>query len=177
MDAIVDSFGMSPFHVLLTAGKRRVDLLEVLLESYPSYILGWEDVTGNKAIEYCFLGWNWTIESMYMLQLCLQSYVTRRLATWGGLEAWDTDLTSKVNDILSEDNNERQQQLWRETFGIFQGYQQVERINVLELALWKREICEQSNRELVQDAAEREVHRARCGSSFVIPNVVTFLEI
>mmetsp|Transcript_31981 Transcript_31981/g.77653 ORF Transcript_31981/g.77653 Transcript_31981/m.77653 type:complete len:700 (-) Transcript_31981:277-2376(-) len=177
MDAIVDSFGMTPFHVLLTAGKRRVDLLEVLLEAYPSYILGWEDVTGKKAIDYCFLGWNWTIESIYMLQLCLRSYVNRRLAIWGGLEAWDTDLTAMVNEILSEDNNERQQELWRATFAIFQGYEQVEGITVLELGLWKRELLERNNGELAQDVAEREVYRARCGSSFVIPNVVSFLEI
>ncbi|CAJ1933278.1 unnamed protein product [Cylindrotheca closterium] len=174
---IVDDFGMSPFHILLTAGKRRVDLLEVLLETYPSYILGWEDVTGKKAIEYCFLGWNWTIESMYMVQLCLQNYVTRRLSMWGGSTVWDTDLTAEINSILSEDNNERQQLLWRATFATFQVFEQVEGVSVLELALWKREIFEQSNGDLAQDAAEREVHRARCGSSFVIPNVVSFLEL
>lgn len=42
LTAIFDSFGMTPFHVLLTGGTRRVELLEVLLEAYSSYILGWE---------------------------------------------------------------------------------------------------------------------------------------
>ncbi|KAL3926514.1 MAG: hypothetical protein SGBAC_013448 [Bacillariaceae sp.] len=177
LDTVVDSFRMTPFHVLLTAGKRRVDLLEVLLDAYPSYILGWEDVTGKMAIDYCFLGWNWTVESIYMLQLCLQSYVTRRLARWGGIEAWDIDLTAKINDILSDNNNERQRELWQETFAIFQGYEGMERITVLELGLWKRELLEQSNGELAQDVAEREIYRACCGSSFVIPNVIAFLEI
>mmetsp|Transcript_45813 Transcript_45813/g.111038 ORF Transcript_45813/g.111038 Transcript_45813/m.111038 type:complete len:99 (+) Transcript_45813:715-1011(+) len=38
---IVDEFGMTPFHVHCSTAEPRQDLLQLLLEKYPPYILGW----------------------------------------------------------------------------------------------------------------------------------------
>ncbi|CAJ1955717.1 unnamed protein product [Cylindrotheca closterium] len=51
-DFLVDPFGMTPFHVLLSAAICKLDLLEVLLDAYPSNVLGWIDVNGKTAVEY-----------------------------------------------------------------------------------------------------------------------------
>jgi len=134
------------------------------------------EVTGNRAIDYCFLGWNWTVESTYMLQLYLQSYVTRRLVIWGGIDAWEHGI-----GWCDQRNPFRRYQWTIATtvagnFGSLSRFWTAEAITVLELSLWKRKIKEQSNKgEATENALEREIHRARCGSSFVIPNVVARL--
>lgn len=56
-----DSFGMTPFHVLLSSASCRLDLLQLFSQSYPSVVLEWKDVLGSRAIDY--VGYNWTEET------------------------------------------------------------------------------------------------------------------
>ena len=66
-DHVTDSFGMTPFHVLLSAASCPIDLLQLLLQTYPSFVLDWKDILDRHAIDY--LGYiSWTEETKLMME-------------------------------------------------------------------------------------------------------------
>ncbi|CAJ1945989.1 unnamed protein product [Cylindrotheca closterium] len=72
-----DDFGMTPFHVLFSTPEPSEELLQVLLDKFPYYDLGWEDANDNVAMDYLVA--NWTRENKVLLQMALQSWMIDRL--------------------------------------------------------------------------------------------------
>ncbi|CAJ1963496.1 unnamed protein product [Cylindrotheca closterium] len=105
---VVDPFGMTPFHVLLSAANCRLDLLQILLDAYPPHVLGWKDVNGKTAIEYCWQqSCNLTEDFRPILQAALERWMVDSISSWKGLEAWKSDMSSRVNAIVAEDEVEQ----------------------------------------------------------------------
>ena len=42
---------MTPFHVFFSTAEPSQDLLEVLLDEFPHYVLGWKDANGKLAMD------------------------------------------------------------------------------------------------------------------------------
>jgi hypothetical protein len=171
---LVDSFGMTPFHVLLSAATCRLDLLQVLLRTYPSFVLDWKDSLGRRAIDY--LGYIWKEETRLMMEAYLQKWLIDRLSSWGANQ-WRSDMADRINEIISGENRDRRSICVKDAYYILQRFERVEVKAVLELALWKKDMVAFANgAPMPAVAADREGHKARCGASFVVPNVIDFLE-
>ncbi|KAL3933699.1 MAG: hypothetical protein SGBAC_010276 [Bacillariaceae sp.] len=172
--SITDQMGMTPFHVLLSASTKRLDLLEFLLVAYPATALLARDKNKKSALEYLIS--NWTVEARLMMKTCLQNCVLDPLQSWG-LEEWGTHMSKVVDsmcsggDSLIDSNLEAQ---LNEVVDSVTKYKKLEVTSLLEQWLWKVALlCTQSDGE---SEVERSVCRAKCGSSFIIPIVKTFLD-
>lgn len=176
-DHLMDPFGMTPFHILFSAAKCRPDLLEVLLEAYPVNVLDWKDRSGNQATD--FLGYIWTDPWKSMMQSVLQKWMVESISSWG-FEHWKSDMKLRVDRILLVDDRSERETMIRNTREVLEGYANIEKTSLLELALWKMEIYLARKVTLSDDldcSVDREVARTRCGASFVVPNIVAFLEM
>ncbi|CAJ1955681.1 unnamed protein product [Cylindrotheca closterium] len=178
---LVDPFGLTPFHVLLSAATCRLDLLQVLLDAYPPHVLGWKDVHGNTAVEYLTQrSFHLDEDSRQMHRMALQGWMVGCISSWNGLKAWKSDMSDKVNAIVAENDVEHRQFLLREATMILSRYEQMESTMLLELSLWKSEMkfaafasVDDTERTTVK-VKDRETHRIRSGASVVVPNVIAF---
>ncbi|CAJ1946577.1 unnamed protein product [Cylindrotheca closterium] len=165
----VDKYGMTPFHVLLSAAKRRQDLLDVLLDRYPLQLLGWKDRWGKRPLDG--LAGNWTSEAREMTKSVVQKWMIDRMATWG-LPAWKENISRRLNRLMEP---ERGHPRLDELCDQFSYFERVEATSLLELWLWKmaiRSTRKEDKRFLLEDRCSS---RNWCGASFVIPIVISFL--
>ncbi|CAJ1948559.1 unnamed protein product [Cylindrotheca closterium] len=170
---LVDRFGMTPFHVLCSTIGPSQDLLQVLLDKLPHYVLGWRDANDNMAMNY--LVNNWTDENKILLQKVLQSWIFSRLEHWCS-ESGRRRMIPLVNAVLAEDDKERRITAFVEACSVFAQYEGMEATSILEMTLWKGKVNhEWSNDGSNRRALEREESRFVCGSSIVMPSVMMFL--
>jgi len=172
-ELLVDKFKMTPFHVLCSAAEPSKELLRVLLDQYPYYVLDWKDAKGKLAVDYLVI--NWSSGNKMLLQMALQSWMISRLERWGAT-SWMEVMKNKVQDILAEDNKEQRLTLWKEFRSAFATYETMAAPSVLEMALWKMKIEYESSNNGGQ-LPDREEGRYFCGSAVLIPNVLQFLDI
>eukprot|EP00526_Cylindrotheca_closterium_P024034 CAMPEP_0113615736 /NCGR_PEP_ID=MMETSP0017_2-20120614/7864_1 /TAXON_ID=2856 /ORGANISM="Cylindrotheca closterium" /LENGTH=198 /DNA_ID=CAMNT_0000525001 /DNA_START=514 /DNA_END=1110 /DNA_ORIENTATION=+ /assembly_acc=CAM_ASM_000147 len=180
---LVDPFGMTPFHVLLSAANCRMDLLQVLLDAYPPNVLGWKDGNGKTAIEYYSQRNYLTEDTRNMLRMALRRWLVNSISSWKALEAWKSDMSNWVNTIVGEDEVEQRQSLLEEASMVLLRYERMESTTLLELSLWKMELLKSANesgddvvaRTTTVDKDDRGAYRVRSGASVVIPNVIGFL--
>ena len=86
-------------------------------------------------------------------------------------------MTNRVSEIISEESRERRDISLKDAYYTLQRYERVEAKAVLELALWKKDMVFYANGPPMPDVkADRDGHQATCGASFVVPNVIAFLE-
>ncbi|CAJ1936607.1 unnamed protein product [Cylindrotheca closterium] len=170
---VVDTFEMTPFHILLSSSTKRKDLLIALLDAYPAHVLGRQDIRGNRAMDYlnCKL---WTDSVKALMQLTLERYTVDRLSDWG-CDEWSRRMSSEVLAILRENDKERRENALNETYDTMTQYERLESVSVLELALWKSSMGPCRVDEDIGDGVGRNNGRVRCGASFVVPSVLTFL--
>mmetsp|Transcript_35939 Transcript_35939/g.86864 ORF Transcript_35939/g.86864 Transcript_35939/m.86864 type:complete len:662 (+) Transcript_35939:202-2187(+) len=168
----IDRFGMTLFHVLLSAAKRRRDLLEVLLREYPSHMLGWKDRWGKQALEYLIV--NWTEEAKEMTKMVVQKWMIDRMVTWG-LQAWKENISHRLNKLLEAGESSRKYPILRGLCDQFSHFERMEATSILELWLWKMEMIGSTRKECKRILLDRDSSRHRCGASFVIPIVISFL--
>eukprot|EP00526_Cylindrotheca_closterium_P014623 CAMPEP_0113641458 /NCGR_PEP_ID=MMETSP0017_2-20120614/21763_1 /TAXON_ID=2856 /ORGANISM="Cylindrotheca closterium" /LENGTH=277 /DNA_ID=CAMNT_0000552799 /DNA_START=527 /DNA_END=1360 /DNA_ORIENTATION=- /assembly_acc=CAM_ASM_000147 len=174
-ESLVDTFGMTPHHVLFSAAETCRELLQVLFDKFPHYVLGWKDVNGKLAMEY--LVSNWNPRNKTLLQMALQCWMLSRLESWGATSSM-VAMQSKVQATLAEDDKERRSTLWAEAKTEFAKYEIVEATSILEMALWKEKLKSGwSNNGAKRQPLDRGECRCVCGSDVVIPNVVQFLGI
>mmetsp|Transcript_34514 Transcript_34514/g.83709 ORF Transcript_34514/g.83709 Transcript_34514/m.83709 type:complete len:467 (+) Transcript_34514:232-1632(+) len=174
-EQLTDACGMTPFHVLLSAAKRRKDLLQVLLDAYPPHILGWKDVLGNRPLDY--LVTNWSEEAKIMMRMALQRWMIDWMTTWG-LETWRANMKLKVKAILDCDTTENRHDHLKVAYKRLWRYERLEATSLLELWLWKMEMQSAARTAAVvgnRVVVDRSSIRHRCGAPFVIPNVIEFL--
>ncbi|KAL3944887.1 MAG: hypothetical protein SGBAC_001032 [Bacillariaceae sp.] len=192
-----DSFGMTPFHVLLSAANNcRIDLLQVLLDVYPPTVLGWKDVNGRTACEYLTKRSFLEKDARTMLRMALTGWLVDSVSSWkNALDLWKLDMTSRVNAIVAaaaaaaveeEEAMEQRQSLLKEAAKALSRYERMEATSLLELSLWKAKLKSANNAALAYDDDEdtaktmvvdkdgRSAHRIRSGASVVIPNVIAF---
>ncbi|CAJ1970232.1 unnamed protein product [Cylindrotheca closterium] len=172
---LIDDFGMTPFHILLSAANCRLDLLQVLLDAYPPSILGWEDVNGKTAIEYyCQQSYHRSEDSRNMLRMALHRWLVDSISSWKGLEAWKLDMSNRVNGIVAEEEVTQRQYLLQGASVALSLYERMEATSLLELSLWKMELNLSAYGTAI-DKNNREAYRIRSGASVIIPNAVAFL--
>ncbi|CAJ1963667.1 unnamed protein product [Cylindrotheca closterium] len=179
MKNMQDVMGMTPFHMLLSASTRRLDLLEVLLNAYPATMLLVRNESKMLALEYLIS--NWTLDARLMMRKCLQKCILDPLQNWG-LDAWRVRMMDVVDsaccagDTNSRDIASFESHLEARLNGALDGLatcKELEVTSLLEQWLWKMALlCTPNNRE---SEVERSICRAKCGASFIIPIVKTFL--
>lgn len=170
---LLDVYEMTPFHVLLSSAKPRIDLLEVLLDFYPPGILANKDQMAMNAVDY--LVFNWKEESKMIMAMYLERWMTDWLRTWGA-QVWLDDVQSRVSNLLEEGDCSRRKSILKEVCLVFARYEKLASVVNLELALWKRELAASQNRNGAKRVdMDRGICRALCGTSAVIPNVLQYL--
>ena len=88
-------------------------------------------------------------------------------------------MAARVAAICVVDDKAEREDMILNTREVLEGYANLEKTSLLELALWKFEMSLASNEASAADGSDvdREVARTTCGASFVLPNIVIFLEI
>ncbi|CAJ1955715.1 unnamed protein product [Cylindrotheca closterium] len=180
-DVLVDPFGMTPFHTLLSAANCRRDLLKLLLDAYPANVLGWKDMNGKTAIEYLNQRSYLNEDERTMLRMALHRWLVGSLSSWNALESGNVAMSNTVNAIVAEDDVEQRQSLLQKATMALLRYEQMEATTLLELSLWKVEM-KIATAALADDALriavrkdDRDTFRIRSGASVAIPHVIAFL--
>ncbi|KAL3944050.1 MAG: hypothetical protein SGBAC_001878 [Bacillariaceae sp.] len=180
-DLFIDRFGMTPFHILLSAASCRIDLLQVLLDAYPPDVLGCKDVNGTTAVEYYSQRRLESEGSRNILRIALERWMVDSVSSWKGLDRWRSDMSTRVNAIVSEEVVDRRQSLLEAASRALSRYERIEATSLLELSLWKLEqttasaSADDSTKNNMVQTDDRETFRIRSGASVVIPNVIALL--
>ncbi|CAJ1943766.1 unnamed protein product [Cylindrotheca closterium] len=161
---------MTPFHILCSCAEPRRDLLQALLQKYPSHVLGWKDTNGKRAMDY--LAINWTPETASLLQMALQFWMLHPIQRWGAT-AWFSDMEDKVNAILVNDHKDNRAGLLRKACSKMDDHRRNESMTILELAMWNKALGSLVRRN--SSISRRHLVLNTCGSSCVLSNVAPFL--
>mmetsp|Transcript_37000 Transcript_37000/g.89910 ORF Transcript_37000/g.89910 Transcript_37000/m.89910 type:complete len:601 (-) Transcript_37000:9-1811(-) len=182
---LVDPFGMTPFHILLSAanGANRLDLLHILLFSFPPQVLGWKDTFGMFAVDYCW-GYQWNEDTRRLIRMILRRWMVGSIASWGGLQSWQMETSNLIELFLAEDDEERCNNLFKSLRLKLATLELRENSSLLELKLWKTEMMKHTHNHdddmegtTIMTEHDREICRIQCGASIVLPNVLGFLSI
>lgn len=174
-NSVVDPFGMTPFHILLSSanGRNRMDLLHILLLAFPPHVLGWKDTFGMLAVEYC-LEYEWHEDTRRMIRMILRRWMVGSIERWGGLESWKHSMSNHIERFLAEDDEDESNQLFSTARTELEAFEILENTSLLELSLWKMALL---NHTLGPSNGkdDRETCRIQCGASVLLPNVTPFL--
>jgi hypothetical protein len=133
----VDSFGMTPFHILALSQTPNLSLFQALLAVYQLDIISTRDNFGSTPIDYLFL--NHTHEATTAIQSLLPTILVNRLH-WLGLVRWQSeDILTAMNEALAVEGSSRRRAVGLLSFK-FATYERLESLSLLELALWKSKI-------------------------------------
>jgi hypothetical protein len=187
----VDSFGMTPFHILALSEAPNLSLFQALLKVCKVGIMCTRDKFGSTPIEYLCL--NHTHEGTTAIQSLLPTILVNRLH-WLGLVRWQSDILTAMNEALAVEGSSRRRAVELLCFKLAT-YERLESMSLLELALWKVQIdgCkaaivtargrdeERSPKRPRLDKShlahvDRESCRIKSGAEVVISNVVPFLD-
>jgi hypothetical protein len=188
----VDSFGMTPFHIMALSQTPNLSLFQALLAVYQVDIICTRDKFGSTPIDYLFL--NHTHEATTAIQSLLPTILVNRLH-WLGLVRWQSeDILTAMNEALAVEGSSRRRAVGLLSFK-FATYERLESISLLELALWKSKIdgCkaaivtdlerdeERSSKRPRLDKShlagvDRQSCRINSGAEVVISNVLPFLD-
>lgn len=161
--SMVDMFGMTPFHILFSGTQPREDLLEILIERCPSYLLGLQDANQKTAFDYLLS--NWRTQSTVLLKLAIYRWSFDPSNNWRGkflcpcseIEEKYLELKSSSNlevssrarsigqqirTLLANDGesmDERQSRLlgYEEVHSAVRSWQQMELLTIFRLAVIK----------------------------------------
>ncbi|KAL3932849.1 MAG: hypothetical protein SGBAC_010661 [Bacillariaceae sp.] len=170
---LVDQLGMTPFHVLMSASKKRPALLKVLLEAYPSNVLGFTCPNGDTALDYLVM--NWTTEASAMLRMALHQWMIDGMQSWGSPQ-WRSKMLELVESVFNDNSQHkfRRDSALKEACKQMERYELMEATSLLEICLWKMKV--QSMRSGAKRmAVDRESSRARCDATVIVPAVLDYL--
>jgi len=168
---LVDLFGMTPFHVLLSSATPRQDLLGVLLEEYPPWLIGMKDGRGKRAMDYLCM--SCTRESQLLMKAVLEGWVDRPFIQ-SNTRARE-DMARRIEGVLCEWNGQGKVVLLKGLYGAEKGYRKVEATSLLELWLWKMMMIVSSGADDGEDdLMYRGGCRVQCGALFIIPAVMEY---
>ncbi|KAL3934634.1 MAG: hypothetical protein SGBAC_009692 [Bacillariaceae sp.] len=176
----VDIFGMSIFHVLaLSSLTTKVGLFQAIVErsEFQSRLLGQKDAFGKTALEYlCLKNTTDASESIrYILQQTISAQATcLGLVEWRERICHETRLCCAVEDFNRVVQLKRIQKV-QESFRL---YTTMEKISVLEQALWKANLIRYDDTQFMElnvVVLDREASRIQCGVDIVVPNVLSYI--
>jgi hypothetical protein len=159
----VDSFGMTPFHILALAQTPNLSLFQALMKVYQVDIIHMRDKFGSTPIDYLCL--NHTSDSAMVIESLLETIFVQRLQRLG-LARWKSDISTTMDEVLAVNWPDistamdealavhwrsRQREIGHLCFKLAT-YERLESLSLLELALWKVKINE---RKPVQNQEEQ----------------------
>jgi hypothetical protein len=188
----VDSFGMTPLHILALSQTPILSLLQEVMKAYKVDIIRTRDKSGSTPIDYLCM--NHTPASAMVIQSLLQTIFAERVR-WLGLVGWKSDMMAAMDEALATDWSSRSREIGLLYFKLAT-YERLESVSLLELALWKVKIdsCkpgyETDHRrdeasshpksprfdKAHLDGVDRESCRINSGANVVISNVLPFLD-
>jgi hypothetical protein len=192
----VDSFGMTPFHILALAQTPSLALFqELFLKVNKVDSIQLMDKFGSTPADYLSL--NVTRDSVNVLDSLLETSFAQRMQ-WLGLARWKSDISTTVDEAFAVEGSSRRKVFVRLNFK-FATYERLEAMSLLELALWKVKIDEwkplqnkkgeldkEGNLEKLglvesdliseKECADRRCCRIYSGADVVISNVLPFLD-
>jgi hypothetical protein len=189
----VDSFGMTPFHILALSQTPNLPLFQAMLAFYQVDIICTRDKFGSTPMDHLFL--NHTHEATTVIQSLLPTILVNRLH-WLGLVRWQSeDILTAMNEALAVlEGSSRRRAVGILSFKLAT-YERLESMSLLELALWKGKIdgCkaaivtdrghneERSSKRPRLDKShlshvDRQSCRINSGAEVVISNVLPFLD-
>jgi hypothetical protein len=166
----VDVFGMTPFHLLALSTKPDFSLFATLLERYPVSFACQKDIWGYTPMDY--LVWNQHIKQAEPMHSMFQLTVVDRGLRCSCLERWKNEIERKTKSLLENLNNTWQRKQFGGIYATLDKYEKMEATSLMELALWKLKIDEESSPVSIN---VRQDCRFTCGANIVIPNVLAFL--
>jgi len=169
---LIDSFGMTPFHVLLSSASCTAELLQVLIDAYPGSVLGWKDSQKRIAMDY-LNNKLWSSGVKSLMNMCLQVLMVDRVSRWGCKEQLEA-ISGTVSKILEEEDKDERGDWLFEACNWIRQYERRGRIFQLELALWKSSMITCAG-FVEGGASDRLERRVVSGASVVIPSVLAFL--
>jgi hypothetical protein len=187
----VDSFGMTPFHILALSQTPNLSLFQALLEVYKVDIIQTRDKFGSTPRDYLCL--NHTPDSAKVIQLLIRTIIVQRMQ-WLGLARWKTDVLAALDSAFAIDWSSREREI-RLLYFKLETYERLEAISLLELALWKVKIdgckdASETDHEREEESSPKRprldksqldgVDRQSCqinsDADVVISNVLPFLD-
>jgi hypothetical protein len=187
----VDSFGMTPFHVLALSQTPNLSLL-AMLAVYQVNIICKRDKFGSTPIDYLCL--NHTHEATTAIQSLLPTILGNRLHWLGLVQSQSDEMLTLMNDALLGEGSSRRRAVGLLSFKLAT-YERLESTSLLELALWKGKIdgcnaatvadrgrdgARSSKRPRLDKLHVAHVDRQSCrinsGAEVVISNVQPFLD-
>ncbi|KAL3941998.1 MAG: hypothetical protein SGBAC_003742 [Bacillariaceae sp.] len=174
-DAVVDAFGMTPFHILTSAsGKQRVGHVRALADIYPTELLIRRDRYGNHPLGYLCTHVSQNVHDLF--QTIVQQTILD-LASQLRLRVWRMeilDLASPLQDSHQEwlaISYAERRNCVGEVYAKLEKYVLLEKTSLLEVALWKANMDD----DLMTEVEDRSNARFTNGASIVIPQVMVFL--
>jgi hypothetical protein len=166
----VDSFGMTPFHILALAQKPNLSLFQALMNVYKVDIIHTRDKFGSTPFDYLCLN-HTSDDSAMLIESLLQRTIVQRIQ-WLGLARWKADISTGLDlalGVLGWSPEPRTIQIkalaagWsfrKREIGVLHSklaaYERLESISLLALALWKVKIDDCKVASETDDEREEE---------------------
>eukprot|EP00980_Cylindrotheca_fusiformis_P010569 scaffold2349_cov110-Cylindrotheca_fusiformis.AAC.1 len=162
----LDTFGMTPLHVLSLSQTPNVDMLLAVIDAgNPGHMVRIMDSFGCTPMDYLSL--NRTPCSSDVIRRVLQIRFDQVL----GLDQfWKSDMLQAIDEALAVDWSSRKCEIGR----LVRKFERKEALSMLELCLWKVKIDEIASEQMLLD--DRQSCRINCGAAIVMPLVLPFLD-
>eukprot|EP00980_Cylindrotheca_fusiformis_P004779 scaffold1025_cov102-Cylindrotheca_fusiformis.AAC.6 len=164
----VDTFGMTPLHILsLSQAPNLAMLLAVMNGGHLDHVDHGRDSFGSTPIDYLCL--NRTPNAVQVIRRVLMTRFDHLLDLD---RTWKSDMLQAVDKALAVDFSSRRREIVSICLKLGK-YERKEILSLVELCLWKMKIDEVGSRK--DQRASRESCRINSGASIVIPHVLPFL--
>eukprot|EP00980_Cylindrotheca_fusiformis_P005499 scaffold1170_cov122-Cylindrotheca_fusiformis.AAC.7 len=164
----VDTFGMTPLHILSLSQTPNLDMLFVVMDAdKPGHMVRSRDSFGCTPMDYLCLN-----RMPNSTELIRRLFQTRFEQVLGLDRSWKSNILQSVEEALAVDWSSRRREIGR----IVEKYERKEIFSLVELYLWKVKIDEAtSKKEQILVVADRQTCRIKSGAALVIRHVLPFL--
>ncbi|KAL3937852.1 MAG: hypothetical protein SGBAC_007118 [Bacillariaceae sp.] len=179
---LVDTFGMTPLHILATSTTLNDRLLKCLLTWYPLHILCRKDNFQKTVLDYLLMHTSGEA-AVPLIQMILNKVIVERMSKCGIDKAdWQSQISRYVNLMSCEDGIGIGIGIGiQRTHGVQRVFQllgyclRLETTSLIELAVWKMRISELHNDNVKVALADRASCLCQSGADAVIENVFAYL--
>ncbi|CAJ1902969.1 unnamed protein product [Cylindrotheca closterium] len=175
-DSLEDAMGMTPFHIVATSSKPRVEIFQCLLDRYSLAALEYTDKFSHTMMDYLLK--NRSSKVVLLIHLILETAIADQVSGWSPV--WKDRFGLSGQEIRSmirsdDDITERRKQVLQLLEHAGQCIRK-EMISLLELSLWKMKMDSANMLGSVDDfSTRRERCRLQCGADIVVDNVFEYL--
>ncbi|CAJ1952318.1 unnamed protein product [Cylindrotheca closterium] len=170
-----DAFGLTPFHVVATLPNDRVDMMDCLLDRYPSEFLLIQDENGMTMMDYLLK--QTSNQAVPLTQLFLQKGLVDRIWTLEG--KWRLEVSLRIQAMQRDDDNDHGTMTTRQRIRDILEYvghcMRIEMTSLVELSLWKARMDIAGNEGSAKDHGHRDSCRYQRGAEVLLDNVVGYL--